>query len=87
MLDFLFSLLLSALLVVKNRIHFELNIPQFFQIDIDRFQLSGFGSVLRHEHFKFRLPLFLGNVIKLTNKFQKKEKKPLTKAKKCAARP
>ena len=27
------------------------------------------------------------NVIKLTNKFQKKEKKPLTKAKKCAARP
>ena len=34
-----------------------------------------------------KMTLTLSNVIKLTNKFQKKEKKPLTKAKKCAARP
>ena len=61
MLDFLFSLLL-ALLVMKNRIHLELNIPQFFQIGIDRFQLSGFSGVLLHEHFQFRLPLFRGQL-------------------------
>ena len=62
MLDFLLSLLLLALLVVKNGIHLKLNIPQFFQIGIDRFQLSGFSGVLLHEHFQFCLPLLWGQL-------------------------
>ena len=41
----------------------------------------------RETHFSLEIRLTVGNAIKLTNKFQKKEKKPLTKAKKCAARP
>ena len=42
---------------------------------------------VRRAFAREKIYLQLGNVIKLTNKFQKKEKKPLTKAKKCAARP
>ena len=61
MLDFLFSLLL-ALLVMKNRIHLELNIPQFFQIRIDRFQFGSFSGVLLHEPVQFRLPLLRGQL-------------------------
>ena len=62
MLYLLLSLLLLALLIVDCRVHLELNIPQFFQIGIDRFQLSGFSGVLLHEHFQFRLPLLRGQL-------------------------
>ena len=62
MLDFLLSLLLLALLVVKDRINFELNIPQFFFFFLDGFQCSSFSGVLLHEHFQFRLPLFRGQL-------------------------